>query len=76
MAITFHKDSTVSLGSFIQVLATGRPIGRIFHVDNIYRFSPGDEAQRGEADLPDEDDLETLKDKLLARYRPDGERAT
>ena len=76
MAITFHNDSTNSLGSFIQVLATGRPIGRIFHVDNIYRFSPGDEAQRGEADLPDEDDLETLKDKILARYRPDGERAT
>ena len=76
MAITFHKDSTVSLGSFIQVLATGRPIGRIFHVDNIYRFSPGDEAQRGEADLPDEDDLETLKNKILARYRPDGGRAT
>ena len=76
MAITFHKDSTVSLGSFIQVLATGRPIGRIFHVNNIYRFSPGDEAQRGEGDLPDEDDLETLKDKILARYRPDGERAT
>lgn len=76
MAITFHKDSTVSLGSFIQVLATGRPIGRIFHVDNIYRFSPDDEAQRGEADLPDEDDLETLKNKILARYRPDGGRAT
>lgn len=76
MAITFHKDSTVSLGSFIQVLATGRPIGRIFHVNNIYRFSPDDEAQRGEADLPDEDDLETLKNKILARYRPDGGRAT
>ena len=75
MAITFHKDSTVSLGSFIQVLATGRPIGRIFHVNNIYRFSPGDEAQRDEADLQDEDDLETLKDKILARYRPDGGRA-
>jgi len=75
MAITFHKDSTVSLGSFIQVLATGRPIGRIFHVNNIYRFSPGDEAPRGEADLQDEDDLETLKDKILARYRPDGGRA-
>ena len=75
MAITFHKDSTVSLGSFIQVLATGRPIGRIFHVNNIYRFSPGDEAQRGEADLQDEDDLETLKDKILATYRPDGGRA-
>jgi len=40
MAITFHKDSTVSLGSFIQVLATGRPIGRIFHVNNIYRSRP------------------------------------
>jgi hypothetical protein len=75
MAITFHKDSTVSLGSFIQVLATGRPIGRIFHVNNIYRFSPGDEGQRGEADLPDEDDLETLKDKILAMYSPDGGRA-
>ena len=76
MAITFHKDSTVSLGSFIQVLATGRPIGRIFRVNNIYRFSPDDEAQPGEADLPDEDDLETLKNKILARYRPDGGRAT
>ena len=75
MAITFHKDSTVSLGSFIQVLATGRPIATNFHVNNIYRFSPGDEAQRGEADLPDEDDLETLKDKILAMYRPDGGRA-
>ena len=76
MAIAFHQDSTVSLGSFIQVLATGRPIGRIFHVDNIYRFSPDDEAQRGEADLQVEDDLETLKAKILARYRPDGGRAT
>ena len=76
MAITFHKDSTVSLGSFIQVLATGRPIGRIFHVNNIYRFSPDDEAQRGEANLQEEDDLETLKAKILARYRPDGGRAT
>jgi len=27
MAITFHKDSTTSLGSFIQVLASGRPSG-------------------------------------------------
>jgi hypothetical protein len=75
MAITFHKDSTVSLGSFIQVLASGRPIGRIFHVNNIYRFSPGDEAQRGEADLQDEDDLEALKGKILATYHPDGGRA-
>ena len=50
MAITFHKDSTLGLGKFIQVLARGRPIGRIFHVNNIYRFSPGDEAQRGESD--------------------------
>jgi hypothetical protein len=72
MAITFHKDSTVSLGSFIQVLATGRPIGRIFHVNNIYRFSPGDEAPRGEADLQDEDDLEELKDKILAKYSAGG----
>ena len=75
MAITFHKDSTVSLGSFIQVLASGHPIGRIFHVNNIYRFSAGDEAQVGEGHLPDEDDLETLKDKILAMYRPDGGRA-
>jgi hypothetical protein len=75
MAITFHQDSTVSLGSFIQVLATGRPIGRIFHVNNVYRFSPGEEAQRGEADLQGEDDLERLKDKILAMYRPDGGRA-
>ena len=74
MAITFHQDSTVSLGSFIQVLATGRPIGRVFHVNNVYRFSPGDEAERAEADLQDED-LERLKDKILGRYRPDEGRA-
>ncbi len=72
MAITFHKDSTVSLGSFIQVLAGGLPIGRIFHVNNVYRFSSGDEAQRGEADLQDEDDLEELKDKILAKYSAGG----
>ena len=40
MVITFHKDST-SLGSFIQVLASGRPVGRVFHVNNVYRFSAG-----------------------------------
>ena len=74
MALTFHKDSTTSLGSFIQVLATGRPLGRVFHVNNVYRFSAGEEAQRGEAELEDED-LETLKDKILAAYRPDGGRA-
>jgi hypothetical protein len=74
MAITFHNDSTVSLGSFIQVLASGRPVGRVFHVNNIYRFSAGDEAQRSDAELEDED-LETLKDKILATYRPDGGRA-
>jgi len=74
MAITFHQDSTVSLGSFIQVLATGRPIGRVFHVNNVYRFSPGEEAQRSDADLQDED-LEALKGKILATYRPDGGRA-
>lgn len=84
MAITFHKDSTVSLGSFIQVLAGGLPIGRIFHVNNVYRFSPGDEAQRGEADLHPGDeptlgaatlqsqDLDRLKDTIRERYRPDG----
>ena len=74
MALTFHNDSPVSLGSFIQVLATGRPLGRVFHVNNVYRFSAGEEAQRGEAELEDED-LETLKDKILAAYRPDGGRA-
>jgi hypothetical protein len=74
MAITFHQDSTVSLGSFIQVLATGRPIGRIFHVNNVYRFSAGEEAQRSDADLQDEN-LETLKDTILATYRSDGGRA-
>ena len=35
-------------------------------------FSPGDEAQRGEADLQDEDDLEELKDKILAKYSAGG----
>jgi hypothetical protein len=74
MAITFHKDSTVSLGSFIRVLASGHLVGRIFHVNNIYRFSAGDEAQRGDAELEDED-LETLKGRILATYRPDDGRA-
>jgi hypothetical protein len=60
------------LGSFIQVLASGRPIGRIFHVSNIYQFPPGDEAQRGESDLQDEDGLESLKDKILAKYSAGG----
>jgi hypothetical protein len=71
MTITFHNDSTVSLGSFIQVLATGRPIGRVFHVNNVYRFSPGDDPQRGDADLED-DDLEPLKEKILAKYSAGG----
>ena len=68
MAITFHKDSTVSLGSFIQVLATGRPIGRVFHVNNVYRFSADEEAQRGEADLRDED-LERLQEMIRDKYQ-------
>ena len=68
MAITFHKDSTVSLGSFIQVLATGRPIGRVFHVNNVYRFSAGEEAQRGEASLWDED-LERLQEMIRDKYQ-------
>jgi hypothetical protein len=69
MAITFHKDSTVSLGSFIQVLASGRPVGRVFHVNNVYRFSTGEEGQRGEAELEDED-LARLEDKIREKYRP------
>ena len=54
MVITFHNDSTASLGSFIQALTWGRPIGRVFHINNVYRFSAGDEPQRGEAELQDE----------------------
>jgi hypothetical protein len=69
MAITFHKDRTVSLGSFIQVLASGRPVGRVFHVNNVYRFSTGEEGQRGEAELEDED-LDQLEDKIREKYRP------
>jgi hypothetical protein len=55
MAITFHNDHTAFLGSFMQVLDSGRPIGRVFHINNVYRFAPGDEPQRGEAELQDED---------------------
>jgi hypothetical protein len=68
MAITFHKDSTTSLGSFIQVLASGRPVGRVFHVNNVYRFSTDEEGQRGEAELEDED-LDRLEDKIREKYR-------
>jgi hypothetical protein len=68
MAITFHRDSTVSLGSFIQVLASGRPVGRVFHVNNVYRFSTDEEGQRGEAELEDED-LDRLEDKIREKYR-------
>jgi hypothetical protein len=53
------------------VLASGRPIGRVFHVKNIYRFSPGDEAPRGEADLQDEE-LERLEDKIRTTYQAGG----
>ena len=67
MAITFHKDSSVSLGSFIQVLASGRPIGRVFHVNKVYWFSTGEEGQRGEAELEDED-LDRLEDKIREKY--------
>jgi hypothetical protein len=69
MAITFHRDSTVSLGSFIQVLVSGRPVGRVFHVNNVYRFSTDEEGQRGEAELEDED-LDRLEDKIREKYRP------
>jgi hypothetical protein len=68
MAITFHRDNTVSLGSFIQVLASGRPVGRVFHVNNVYRFSTDEEGQRGEAELEDED-LDRLEDKIREKYR-------
>jgi hypothetical protein len=68
MGITFHRDSTVSLGSFIQVLASGRPVGRVFHVNNVYRFSTDEEGQRGEAELEDED-LDRLEDKIREKYR-------
>ena len=68
MAITFHQDSTVSLGSFIQVLASGRPVGRVFHVNNVYRFSTDEEGQRGEAELEDED-LDRLEDRIREKYR-------
>ena len=71
MAITFHKDSTASLGSFIQVLAGGRPIGRVFHINNGYRFLAGAEPQRGDAGLQDED-FERLKEKILAKYSAGG----
>jgi hypothetical protein len=68
MEITFHKDSTVSLGSFILVLAGGHPVGRVFHVNNVYRFSTGEDGQRGEAELEDED-LDRLEDKIREKYR-------
>jgi hypothetical protein len=48
-----------------------RPIGRVFHVNNIYRFSPGDEAPRGEAELRDED-LDRLEDKIRTKYQAGG----
>jgi hypothetical protein len=70
MAITFHKDHTPSLGSFIQVLASGRPIGRIFHINDVFTFSSGDEPQRGEAELQDQD-FERLKERILAKYSAD-----
>jgi hypothetical protein len=41
-----HRDCTLSFGSFIQVLASGHPIGRVFDVDNIYQFSLGDSRRR------------------------------
>lgn len=70
MAITFHKDHTPSLGSFMQVLASGRPIGRIFHINDVFTFSSGDEPQRGEAELQGQD-FERLKEKILAKYSAD-----
>jgi hypothetical protein len=69
--ITFHKDSTASLGSFIQVLVGGRPIGRVFHINNIYRFAAGDEPQRGEAELQDED-FARLQEMIRDKYQGGG----
>ena len=68
MAITFRDDSNLGLGFFIQVLASGRPVGRVFHVNNVYRFSTDEEGQRGEAELEDED-LDRLEDKIREKYR-------
>jgi hypothetical protein len=68
MAITFQDATHLGLGVFIQVLQDGHPLGRIFHTTGGYRFYPGDELTLGAVDLEDED-LERLKDKILAKYR-------
>jgi hypothetical protein len=68
MAITFHDATHLGLGVFIQVLQDGHPLGRIFHTTGGYRFYPGDELTLGAVDLEDED-LERLKDKILAKCR-------
>jgi hypothetical protein len=53
------------------VLAGRHPIGRIFPVNNIYRFSPGDEPSRVDADMQDED-LERLEVRIRTKYQADG----
>jgi hypothetical protein len=68
MAITFHDATHLGLGVFIQVLQDGHLLGRIFQTTGGYRFYPGDELTLGAVDLEDED-LERLKDKILAKYR-------
>lgn len=67
MAIMFHKDNTPGPGSFIQVRASGRPIGRIFHTAGVHQFFTGDEPKLHGPELQDED-LDRLKDKILSRY--------
>jgi len=68
MAITFRKDSSIGLGSFIQVLRNGRRLGRIFHTASAHRFYTGQEPKLGGADLQDEN-LDRLKDKIREKYR-------
>jgi hypothetical protein len=67
MTITFHKDSSAGLGSFILVLNRGMPLGRIFHTEGVYRFYIGREPKLGGAELEDTD-LEQLEKKIDARH--------
>jgi hypothetical protein len=67
MAITFRDGSSLGLSFFIQVLQDGRPLGRIFHSADAYRFYPGDEPTLGAVALQSQD-LERLKDTIRERY--------
>ena len=72
MGISFHNDHTASLGPFIQVLASGRPLGRIFHINNTYRFWLGAEPQRGDAAALQDEDFERIKERIVAKYSAGG----